>query len=103
MDSSIILILIIVLKEKKEKKKELYWTRSTAPAITINDIGLKCFEKGIKEVFGFEYDAPVATGIRNNSDNVKLFEAPTLTFNNNIEGFFKAPIRAATTTLVLSK
>ena len=90
-------MMIIVLKEKK---KELYWTRSTAPAMTINDIGLRCFEKGIKEVFGLNM-VHQSTGIRNNSDNVKLVEAPTLTFNNNIEGFFKAPIGAVTTTLML--
>ena len=82
--------------ERKERGKEretqriLFDIGATAPAITINDIGLKCFEKERKEVYGFEYGAP--TG------------AVDTTFNNNIGRFFKAPgpIGAVTTTLVWS-
>ena len=74
--------------ERKERGKEretqgiLFDIGATAPAITRNDIGLKCFEKERKEVYGFEYEAP--TG------------AVDTTFN------FKAPIGAVTTTLIWS-
>ena len=58
---------------------------ATAPAITINDIGLKCFEKEKKYV----------------DLNMASVGAVDTTFNNNILGFFKAPIDAAVTTTLI--
>ena len=59
---------------------------ATAPAITTNDIALKCFEKERKEVYGFKHGAPA--------------HAADTTFDNNIVRFFKAAIGAAVTTTV---
>ena len=44
--------------EREEREKQGIILDIGAPAMTINDIGLKCFEK---EVYGFEHDAPAGT------------------------------------------
>ena len=92
-------------REEKEKEGIIFDIGATAP---MNGIGLKCFEKERKEVYGFKYGAPAEIAARSgtNSDNVKLFEAPTcafditVTFRNNIGGFLKAPIDAVTKTVI---
>ena len=61
---------------EREKEGIILHIIATAPAITINDIELKCFEKERTEAYGFEYDAPasIPTRIRNTNDNVELFK-----------------------------